>query len=120
MLIKIGGKERQSSLLPKLKTSKSEPRTRIKRSVADDSADVEVRMEQLFGKYNWRTVTSEEDVVKFLVASEELGFDTETTGLDIFKSELVGLSFGTDTECIYIPLRHVKELSRDLKSYSRF
>lgn len=106
MLIKIGNKEQQKSLLPKLKTRKSKPQKRAKRTVADDSAAVKVRMEQLFGKYNWKTVTSEEDVIKFLVANKELGFDTETTGLDIFKSELVGLSFGTDTECIYIPLRH--------------
>lgn len=117
MLIKIGSKEGRSSLLPKLKTSKSKPQKPVKRTVADDSAAVKVRMEQLFGKYNWKTVTSEEDVVKFLTANKELGFDTETAGLDIFKSELVGLSFGTDTECIYIPLKHKvgKNYQGDLK-----
>lgn len=117
MLIKIGSKDGQTTQLPKLKTSKSKPQKPARRAVADDSAEVKVRMEQLFGKYNWRTVTSEEDVIKFLTSNKELGFDTETTGLDIFKSELVGLSFGTDTECIYIPLRHRvgKNYQGDLK-----
>ena len=93
MLIKIGNKDGQSSILPKLKISKSEPQKRVKRAVADDSEAVKVRMERLFGKYNWKTVTSEEEVIKFF-ANKELGFDNETTGLDIFRSELVGLSLG--------------------------
>ena len=47
MLIKIGNKDGQSSILPKLKISKSEPQKRVKRA-ADDSEAVKVRMERLF------------------------------------------------------------------------
>lgn len=106
MLIKIGNKEEQKSLLPKLKTGKSKSQPRAKRAAVNDTVSVKAKMERLFGHYNWRTVTSEEELLNFLRKNKELGFDTETTGLDIFKSELVGLSFGTDTECIYVPLRH--------------
>ncbi len=104
MLINVGNKEK---VLPKLKTEKSSSKKQARRrKVLDDSASVRARMEELFGKYDWKVVTNKEDLIRFLDTAEEFGFDTETTSLDIFKGELVGLSFGTLDKCIYVPLRH--------------
>ncbi len=103
MLIDIGGK----SLLPKLKTRRtSATKAPRARTVADDTATVERKMLELFGSYNWSLVTTREKLLEFLSKSEEFGIDTETTGLDIFKEKLVGLSLGTETESIYVPLTH--------------
>lgn len=107
MLLKIGNKEKQKELLPKLKVSKSVATTQTrKRVVANDTASVRNKMKELFGKYDWQVVTTKEELAKFLHDNKELGIDTETTGLDVFKSELVGISLGNDTKCIYIPLKH--------------
>ena len=104
MLINIGNKEK---VLPKLKTQKTSSKKQVRRrAVLDDSASVRARMEELFGKYDWKVVTNKEDLISFLNIAEEFGFDTETTGLDVFKDKLVGLSFGTLDKCIYIPLQH--------------
>lgn len=104
MLIKIGNIGGKKPVLPKLNVKKASPKQR--KVAANDTVVVQHRMEKLFGNYNWRVVTTEEELVNFLLANKELGFDTETSGLDIFKSELVGVSFGNSNECIYVPLRH--------------
>lgn len=45
--------------------------------------------------------------------AEMLVFDTETTGLDIFQDELIGLSFSVEAgEAFYIPLNHPRLASR--------
>ena len=106
MLLKMQGVE-----APKLKTSTtksstektSQPRAKV---LVDDSLDVARRMEELFSCYNWKTVTTEKELLDYLSTRQDLGFDTETTGLDVFKDKLVGFSLGTPEDCIYIPLAH--------------
>ncbi len=45
-----------------------------------------------------------QEMVKFLLTRSKVCFDTETTGLDVFKAELVGMSFSVkDHEAWYIP-----------------
>lgn len=106
MLISFG-KKRPEVKLPKLATGQSSttPRPRVKAAV-DDSADVAARMAQLFSHYDWKVVTNEKELVEYISSRPELGLDTETTGLDVFKDKLVGFSLGTTTDCIYIPLTH--------------
>lgn len=108
MLISLGKKEQVK--LPKLttKSAKSSTATRTKkeRVVADDTPEVIRRMAELFSEYDWKTVTTEEELLAYLDGKTELGLDTETTGLDVFKDKLVGLSLGTLDDCIYIPLTH--------------
>lgn len=106
MLLKIDGiKTSSSKKLPKLKTEKSPSTARRKRAV-DDSAQVAVRMNELFSQYDWTVITNEEQLHKWFKEVEEIGLDTETTGLDIFKSSLAGIGIGTESKCAYIPLYH--------------
>nr|DAH56602.1 MAG TPA: DNA polymerase I [Caudoviricetes sp.] len=112
MLISVGKKE-QDIKLPKLNTtpaSKSVTAPKVQRAKAliDDSQVVSKKMEELFSSYDWRVVTTEEELIEYISTRKELGFDTETTGLDIFRSKLVGFSLGTETDCIYVPLTHKK------------
>lgn len=95
--------------LPKLSTATtsavSRPRTK---TYVDDSAEVKAKMIELFSCYNWKTVTTEEELLEYLATRPEVGLDTETTGLDVFRDKLVGFSLGTDKDCIYIPIAHKK------------
>ena len=107
MLIKFDGIE-----IPKLKTEKPTATTKKESSIPrtkpliDDSLAVKEKMEQLFSKYNWKTITTEKELIDYLNTAEDFGLDTETTGLDAFKDKLVGFSIGTEDTCVYIPLTH--------------
>ena len=93
--------------LPKLAVEKtSTTKTTRTRTPVDDSFEVSKKMKELFSCYNWKTVTTEEELIDYLSTRQELGLDTETTGLDVFKDKLVGFSVGTVDDCIYIPLAH--------------
>ena len=92
---------------PKLKvTTNKEPKAPRTRTILDDTVEVTAKMDELFSNYNWKTVTTEQELLDYLSTRQELGFDTETTGLDAFKDKLVGFSLGTEDDCIYIPLNH--------------
>lgn len=72
----------------------------------DDSAYVAEKMKELFSKYNWKVVTTEEEIINYIATRKQLGIDCETTGLNVYRNKLVGFSLGTETDCIYVPLRH--------------
>lgn len=101
MLLSVG--------LPKLVT-KSKPKKEVSSTTSkvfvDDTISVKQRMDELFSGYNWKVVTTEEELKQYVADKTELGFDTETTGLDPFRDELVGFSLGTVDDCIYVPLHH--------------
>ena len=109
MLISFGKEEVK---LPKLAVTKSTTKNTTAarapraKAVVDDSREVAARMAELFSEFNWKTVTTEEEVLEYLSTRQEVGLDTETTGLDAFKDTLVGFSIGTEDDCIYIPLKH--------------
>ena len=94
--------------LPKLDTSEktTAKAPRRAKAVVDDSRSVSEKMVELFSEYNWRTITTEEELKKYLDSADEFGLDTETTGLDVFKDKLVGFSLGTFDDCVYIPIAH--------------
>lgn len=93
--------------LPKLDTSgKTTAKTPRVKAVIDDSSTIVAKMTELFSKYNWKTVTTEEELKKYLDSADEFGLDTETTGLDVFKDKLCGFSLGTFDDCIYVPISH--------------
>ena len=102
------GKTSKEVKLPKLSIEKKPTVARAPRAKAtvDDSLEVAAKMKELFSDFNWRVVTTEEELVDYLDSRRELGIDTETTGLDVFKDDLVGFSLGTMDDCIYIPLTH--------------
>lgn len=108
MLIKIDGlKSKTKTKLPKLKTEKGTSTVRKRRAV-DDSIQVANKMEALFSNYDWTVITTEAQLKSWLEGLGEIGLDTETTGLDIFKSSLAGIGLGTEKKCAYIPLYHEK------------
>lgn len=106
MLLNVGNKQ-QSTKLPKLTVDKKPTvkRTQTKTAV-NDYAEVAAKMKELFSDVNWKVVTTEEELLDYIAERDELGLDTETTGLDVFKDKLVGMSLGTDKDCIYVPFAH--------------
>lgn len=107
MLLSLGTDSKKAAL-PKLKTTRSSTTGQPKKakSAVDDSLVVERRMKELFSGYDWRLVTTEEQLLDYVSTRKELGIDTETTGLSVFKDRLVGFSLGTVKDCIYVPLFH--------------
>ena len=103
MLISLGSTIKLPKLTIETSTKGNTPRVR---TVLDDTLEVTKRMEQLFSKYKWKTVTTEKELLAYLTEKKELGLDCETTALDIYKGKLCGFSLGTEDDCIYIPLTH--------------
>lgn len=65
-------------------------------------------MEKL-GKYKdtSKCITNIQDLKDFFAESDDLiGIDTETTGLNVFTDEIVGISLCNGKHAIYIPLNH--------------
>jgi DNA polymerase-1 len=67
----------------------------------------------------YRTITNAADLQAYVARATlagRVGFDTETTGLDPMKDELVGVSLAlAPGDAVYIPMRHGR-LNRDLMS----
>lgn len=68
-------------------------------------------VEEKLGKYKdtSRCVTDVEDLKSFFSETPEngiMGIDTETTGLNTFTDELVGISLCNGKQAIYIPINH--------------
>lgn len=100
----------QTSLAPQ-KAEKTAT-TRVK-AVQDDSVAVSQTIRELFKHYegHYKLVTTEEELVEYMSTRPELGFDTETTGLNRYLDQLAGFSLGNDNDCIYVPLNHIKGIN---------
>lgn len=103
MLLKVNT---EGTALPKLQIEKTTAKTPRVKAVVDDSLAVAKRMKELFSGVDWKLVTTERQLRDYIKDKKELGIDTETTGLDVFKDKLVGFSLGTEEDCIYVPLTH--------------
>ena len=68
---------------------------------------------------SYRTITKADELVAYVARATlagRVGFDTETTGLDPMKDDLVGISLAlAPGDAVYIPIRHGR-LNRDLMS----
>ena len=72
-------------------------------------------VEQKLGKYKdtSKCVTDIEDLKKFFEDTKDIiAIDTETTGLNVFSDEIVGLSVCNGKECLYVPLNHKSPIYR--------
>ena len=70
-------------------------------------------VEEKLGEYKNLSlcVTNIEDLKKFFDETNDIiGIDTETTGLNIFTDELVGISLCNGKQAIYIPVNHKSNL----------
>lgn len=106
MLLKLG--EEHKTKLPKLAVGTNSKKTTTPHTsrLVDDSLEVRAKMARLFAHYKWKTITTEKELVAYLRERTDLGLDCETTGFDVFKDKLVGISLGTEEDCVYIPLTH--------------
>ncbi|MBN3032884.1 MAG: DNA polymerase I [Candidatus Saganbacteria bacterium] len=75
----------------------------------DAAAAVEKKREEI-ARFNFKTVKTETDLAELIAALEKadhFAFDLETTGLDVFNDQIVGISFSTEVKsAFYLPLRH--------------
>ena len=87
---------------------KEKKKTTRSRAVVDDSIEVGKRIKELFSKYEnrYKLVTTEAELIEYMSTRPELGFDTETTGLNRYLDKLVGFSIGNEVDCVYVPLNH--------------
>lgn len=80
-------------------------------TIADAIEDARKKVEQLLSKYPCLIIRDEKTLVDYIDATikrMETAVDTETTGLNVYKDKLVGISIYTkgQTEA-YIPLNHI-------------
>jgi DNA polymerase-1 len=82
----------------------------FKRWLAELSTEKEVEKKPLDNiQHDYVAILEEhqlKDWIKKLTAVDIFAVDTETTGLDPFTAELVGISMAIDAEAVYIPLTH--------------
>lgn len=65
-----------------------------------------------------QTIDEINELVSILEKADEFCFDTETTGLDYFSLEIVGMSFSvTPSEAYYVPLPPNEELAKATTAY---
>jgi len=95
------------------------PPRSVRPATAEPATPTAAPQEAPFGPYE--TVTTLDALRRWIAearAAGVIGFDTETTGLDALKAELVGLSIATAAgRACYVPLRH--EGSGDLMGTGR-
>jgi DNA polymerase-1 len=95
------------------------PTRSVRPATPDTTASAPAPQEAPFGPYE--TVTTLDALRRWIAgarAAGVIGFDTETTGLDALKADLVGLSIATAPgRACYVPLRH--EGSGDLMGSGR-
>lgn len=102
--------------IPVLKEEKKkESSIKLKKGQTIDSLITTAKqlvMEKL-GKYKdvSKCITDIEDLKKFFEETNDLiGIDTETTGLNTWSDELVGISLCNGKHAIYIPVNHKSSL----------
>lgn len=73
-------------------------------------------------KHEYHAVKTDEDIenlIKILEKSDVYAFDTETTGLDIYSSKIVGMSFAVKAhEAFYVPCNNVEILKKFVPIFS--
>ena len=78
------------------------------------------RKREEIAKFNFKAVQTEpglDELIKKLEKAEAFAFDLETTGLDTFTAEIIGISFSTETRsAYYLPLSHKKGDQVDKKA----
>ncbi|MFA6431554.1 MAG: DNA polymerase I [Candidatus Margulisiibacteriota bacterium] len=75
-----------------------------------NSEDMIIKKREEIAKLDFKTVLSESELQNLfdeLSSADEFAFDTETTSLNPYEAEIVGISFSTKKEsAYYIPLKH--------------
>ena len=84
------------------------------------SSNVIERKREEIAKFAFKTVQTEQELdelVSKLEKAEAFAFDLETTGLDTFTADIIGISFSTETRsAYYLPLGHRKGEQVDKKT----
>lgn len=72
---------------------------------------------------HYKTVWTEEDLdelVNWLSSLEMVAVDTETTGTDKYRDEIVGISFYAPHRGYYLPLKHIEDIRFNEDAYKEF
>ena len=72
---------------------------------------------------HYNTVWTEEDLdelVEWLSGLDMVAIDTETTGVDKYRDEIVGISFYAPHQGYYIPLKHEDDIRHNKEAYKEF
>lgn len=72
---------------------------------------------------HYTTVWTEQDLdelVNWLSSLDTVAIDTETTGTDKYRDEIVGISFYAPHRGYYIPLKHVDDIVANKDAYEEF
>ena len=72
---------------------------------------------------HYKTVWTEEDLeelVNWLSGLSIVAIDTETTGTDKYRDEIVGISFYAPHRGYYVPLKHVDDIRYNKDAYEEF
>lgn len=73
--------------------------------------------------YHYNTVWTEQDLeelVTWLSGLDMVAIDTETTGKDKYRDEIVGISFYAPHQGYYIPLKHIDDIRYNEEAYKEF
>ena len=97
------------------KTTKPKPKQSVKLKKGQTIEDLIVAarkiVEEKLGKYKdtSKCVSTIEELRSFFIETPNdsiMGIDTETTGLNYFTDELVGISLCNGKDAIYVPINH--------------
>jgi DNA polymerase-1 len=72
---------------------------------------------------HYNTVWTEQDLeelVTWLSGLDMVAIDTETTGTDKYRDEIVGISFYAPHQGYYIPLKHIDDIRYNADAYEEF
>ncbi len=103
--------------------SEQQPTDSQQMSLFDTPIEIEEETEEAIKdnittiKHNYQLVESPKDIANLLQLLEQqksVCFDTETTGLDVFNTQIVGISFcWKKNEAFYVPLSSDRELCQE-------
>lgn len=85
----------------KVKLSKNE-------TLEDKIKSIIEKSNEIYGDYGYTCVSTKEELKNYLSnVRDVLAIDTETTGLDVYKDKIVGMSFYDGESAIYVPINHL-------------
>lgn len=102
-------REGDRRLLTKTKLQKKVKVKLTKNETVEERINNIIKMSQkIYGDYDYKCVTTKEELKEYIMNVEDIvAIDTETTGLDVYKDKIIGMSFYDGKSAIYVPINHL-------------